>query len=90
MEQNSLYTLGYEGKSIDGFINHLKQAGISTLVDVLVTSTGASTRIEGARLSDEDVEKLMRGISIQKFTRKNFISKTVGSMAVFAKKRIKQ
>lgn len=35
---------------------------------VLVTSTGASTRIEGARLSDEDVEKLMRGIDIQKFT----------------------
>ena len=34
---------------------------------VLVTSTGASTRIEGARLSDEDVEKLMRGIDIQKF-----------------------
>jgi len=35
---------------------------------VLVTSTGASTRIEGAKLSDEDIEKLMRGISIQKFT----------------------
>jgi Fic family protein len=35
---------------------------------VLITSTGASTRIEGARLSDEDIEKLMRGISIQKFT----------------------
>ncbi len=35
---------------------------------VLITSTGASTRIEGAHLSDEDVEKLMRGISIQKFT----------------------
>ena len=34
---------------------------------VLVTSTGASTRIEGAKLSDEDVEKLMKGISIQKF-----------------------
>src|SRR3989338_4624223 len=34
---------------------------------VLVRSTGASTRIEGARLSDEDVERLMRGISIQKF-----------------------
>jgi len=34
---------------------------------VLVTSTGASTRIEGARLSDEDVEKLMRGISMQQF-----------------------
>src|SRR3989338_10201409 len=35
---------------------------------VLITSTGASTRIEGGRLSDEDVEKLMRGISVQKFT----------------------
>lgn len=34
---------------------------------VLVTSTGASTRIEGAKLSDEDVEKLMRGLSVQKF-----------------------
>lgn len=34
---------------------------------VLVTSTGASTRIEGARLSDEEIEKLMRGISIQRF-----------------------
>jgi Fic family protein len=32
----------------------------------LVTSTGASTRIEGAKLSDEDVEKLMRGLSMQK------------------------
>jgi Fic family protein len=34
---------------------------------VLATSTGASTRIEGARLSDEDVEKLMRGLAMQKF-----------------------
>ncbi|MEK7141120.1 MAG: Fic family protein [Patescibacteria group bacterium] len=34
---------------------------------VLITSTGASTRIEGARLSDEDIDGLMRGISIQKF-----------------------
>ena len=35
---------------------------------VLITSTGASTRIEGAGLSDEDAEKLMRGIDIRKFT----------------------
>lgn len=35
---------------------------------VLVTSTGASTRIEGAKLSDEDIEKLTRGISVEKFT----------------------
>lgn len=35
---------------------------------VLITSTGASTRIEGAKLSDEDVEKFMRGINMQKFS----------------------
>lgn len=34
---------------------------------ILITSTGASTRIEGARLSDEDVDKLMQGIAMQKF-----------------------
>ena len=34
---------------------------------VLITSTGASTRIEGAVMSDKDIEKLMRGISIEKF-----------------------
>lgn len=34
---------------------------------VLITSTGASTRIEGARLTDEDVDDLMRGIAMQKF-----------------------
>lgn len=33
----------------------------------LITSSGASTRIEGAALGDEDVEKLMGGLSIQKF-----------------------
>lgn len=38
---------------------------------VLITSTGASTRIEGAKLSDEDVEKLMRGINIQKFANRD-------------------
>ncbi len=38
---------------------------------VLITSTGASTRIEGARLSDEDIEKLMRGISIQQFSNRD-------------------
>lgn len=34
---------------------------------VLVTSTGASTRIEGARLTDEAIAKLMTGIIIQRF-----------------------
>ncbi|MFA5986971.1 MAG: Fic family protein [Parcubacteria group bacterium] len=34
---------------------------------VLITSTGASTRIEGVQLTDEDIEKVMKGINIQKF-----------------------
>lgn len=34
---------------------------------VLITSTGSSTRIEGVQLTDEDIEKVMRGINIQKF-----------------------
>lgn len=38
---------------------------------VLITSTGASTRIEGAKLSDGDIEKLMRGIDIQKFANRD-------------------
>ncbi|MBI1834122.1 MAG: Fic family protein, partial [Candidatus Andersenbacteria bacterium] len=45
-------------------LNRLKRS-------VLITSTGASTRIEGAKLSDEYVEKLMRGIDIQKFTNRD-------------------
>ena len=35
---------------------------------VLVTSTGASTRIEGAKLSDKEVEDLMRGLTMQKLS----------------------
>ena len=38
---------------------------------ILITSTGASTRIEGSRLTDEDIEKLMRGLDIQKFTNRD-------------------
>lgn len=38
---------------------------------VLSSSTGASTRIEGAKLSDEDVEKLMHGIGLQKFSERD-------------------
>ncbi|OPY68942.1 MAG: Adenosine monophosphate-protein transferase SoFic [Syntrophorhabdaceae bacterium PtaU1.Bin034] len=34
---------------------------------VLVTSTGSSTRIEGAKLSDEEVEKLMMGVKTKRF-----------------------
>lgn len=46
----------------------LNQQTLSNLKkSILITSTGASTRIEGSQLSDEDVERLMRGLSIQKF-----------------------
>lgn len=34
---------------------------------VIITSTGASTRIEGSKLSDSDIEKLMRGLSLEHF-----------------------
>ena len=37
----------------------------------LITSTGASTRIEGAKLSDEDIEKMMRGLTMQKFSNRD-------------------
>ena len=33
----------------------------------LITSTGASTRIEGAKLEDHDVERLIQGLSVKKF-----------------------
>ncbi len=43
------------------------QAITSLRKSVLVTSAGASTRIEGSKLSDEEVKKIMQGLSIQKF-----------------------
>ena len=42
------------------FLTRLKRS-------VLATSTGASTRIEGARLTDEEVEKLMQGLKVKKW-----------------------
>jgi len=35
---------------------------------VLITSTGASTRIEGVKLSDKEIERLMQGVTAKKFT----------------------
>lgn len=46
------------------FLKRLKRS-------VLVTSTGASTRIEGGKLSDEEIERLIRGISIEKFSNRD-------------------
>lgn len=44
------------------------QAIISLRRSVLITSAGASTRIEGARLTDEEVQKIMQGLSVSKFS----------------------
>lgn len=46
------------------FLKRLKRS-------VLVTSTGASTRIEGGKLNDEEIERLIRGISIEKFSNRD-------------------
>ncbi|MGI6374162.1 MAG: Fic family protein [Patescibacteria group bacterium] len=46
----------------------LDQQTLSNLKkSILITSTSASTRIEGSQLSDDDVKRLMRGLSLQKF-----------------------
>ncbi|PIZ74861.1 Fic family protein [Candidatus Peregrinibacteria bacterium CG_4_10_14_0_2_um_filter_43_11] len=42
-------------------INNLRRSA-------LITSAGASVRIEGAKLSDEEVEKIMRGLAVSKFS----------------------
>lgn len=47
---------------------HLKPQIIRRLTQsVIITSTGASNRIEGNKLTDEEVEKLYRNLRIQKF-----------------------
>src|SRR4030067_264165 len=43
------------------------QAVLRRRASTLITSAGASPRIEGAKLTDEKVEKVMRGITISKF-----------------------
>lgn len=43
------------------------QAITSLHRSVLITSAGASTRIEGSKLSDEEVKEIMQGLSVQKF-----------------------
>lgn len=43
------------------------QAITSLKRSVLVTSAGASTRIEGSKLNDQEVEKIMQGLSVSKF-----------------------
>lgn len=43
------------------------QAITSLRKSVLVTSAGASTRIEGAKLNDKEVEKILQGLTVSRF-----------------------
>lgn len=64
---------------IDGIRGELK-SGLKATPQVitnlkkstLITSSGASTRIEGAKLSDKKVDKIMRGLTISKFKERDF------------------
>ncbi|OGI13082.1 MAG: hypothetical protein A3I68_03135 [Candidatus Melainabacteria bacterium RIFCSPLOWO2_02_FULL_35_15] len=38
---------------------------------VLITSTGASTRIEGAKLSDREIERYLKGLAMEKFSNRD-------------------
>ena len=48
------------------------QAITSLKRSVLVTSAGASTRIEGSKLNDEEVEKVMQGLSVSKLAERDY------------------
>ncbi len=60
--------------AIDGIRGEFKsglriqpQAIIHLKKSTLITSAGASTRIEGSKLTDEEVEKVMRGLAVSRF-----------------------
>src|SRR3989339_1318351 len=60
--------------NIDGIRGEFKsglrmspQAVTNLKKSTLITSAGASTRIEGAKLTDEQVEEIMRGLAVSKF-----------------------
>lgn len=61
-----------ENKGVFRVSSHMTAQAIKSLrASVLITSTGASTRIEGSKLSDEEVKKIMQGLSIQKFAKRD-------------------
>ncbi len=48
------------------------QAITSLMRSVLVTSAGASTRIEGAKLSDEEVDRVLQGLTTSKLAERDY------------------
>src|SRR3989338_4716151 len=57
---------GIRGEFTSG-LRMTPQAITNLKKSTLITSAGASTRIEGAKLTDEEVEKVMRGLVVSKF-----------------------
>ena len=57
---------GIRGEFTSG-LRMTPQAITNLKKSTLITSAGASTRIEGAKLTDEEVEKVMRGLAASKF-----------------------
>lgn len=55
-----------------GGLRMTPQAITSLRRSVLVTSAGASTRIEGSKLSDEEVEKVMKGLTASKLAERDY------------------
>ena len=55
-----LYTIGYEGRNIEAFIDRLKEFGVTRLIDVreipLSRKKGFSKTALGQRLNDENIE----------------------------------
>ncbi len=57
---------GMRGEFTSG-LRMIPEAVMNLKRSTLITSAGASTRIEGSRLSDLEVEKIMRGLFFSKF-----------------------
>jgi Fic family protein len=55
-----------------GGLRMTPQAITSLKRSVLITSAGASTRIEGSKLTDEEVEKVMKGLMASKFAERDY------------------
>ncbi|MEO6240317.1 MAG: Fic family protein [Bacteroidia bacterium] len=54
-----------------GGLRMAPQAITNLRKSVIVTSTGASTRIEGSKLTDAEVEQIMRGVTTSKFAERD-------------------
>lgn len=87
MTTNKLFTIGYEGKSIEGFIEELLDNKISVLVDVRLTplsrKPGFAKRRLAAELAKHDIEYVhFPALGNPKDNRENFRATRSGSAAM--------